>query len=284
MNQEQIIRRGIESIDHRLLIQRGIALAVLAAIVWIAIAVVNHVFKKIRDKKESLHLRFLQRLITAFILIGAVILGFSVFGGIASVWKTLLGGTAIMSAVLAFAAQDVIKDILAGWMISIYKPFEIGNRIELEDGTAGVVRDITMRHIVLKTMDTQVLVIPNSKLNAMSLRNNSYQTDTRSMQLSFFISYNSDVEKAMQVIRDAIIASEHTIPGKEVDGEMQYAPIYFMAYMDSSLQLATTVYYHPTVATEVVKSDINLRVNHALAEHGIEIPYNYINVVQRQEG
>jgi gamma-glutamylcysteine synthetase len=61
---------------------------------------------------------------------------FSLFGGLDEMWKMMLGGTAIVSAIVAIAAQDVIDDILAGMMISLYKPFEIGNRIELEDGTA----------------------------------------------------------------------------------------------------------------------------------------------------
>ena len=55
----------------------------------------------------------------SFILISGTILALSGFGGLGSVWKTFLGGTAIISAVLAFAAQDVIKDVLGGLMISI---------------------------------------------------------------------------------------------------------------------------------------------------------------------
>ena len=69
---------------------------------------------------------------------------------------------------------------------------------------------------------------------------------------------------------------------KEKEGEMEYGPVYFIAYADSSLTMATTVYYEPTVTTEVLKNDINMRVNKAFKENGIEIPYNYVNVVMRQ--
>lgn len=77
-------------------------------------------------------------------LFGGIIIAFSFWGGIGSVWQSILGGTAVVSTVLAFAAQDIIKDILAGLMISLYRPVEIGNRIELEDGTVGIVKDISM--------------------------------------------------------------------------------------------------------------------------------------------
>ena len=48
--------------------------------------------------------------------------------------------------------------------------------------------------------------------------------------------------------------------------------------------MATTVYFEPTTPTEVVKSDINSRVKRALEESGIEIPYNYVNVVMKETG
>ena len=261
---------------------KAISAAVILLVAWILTRVNHLIFKKAQMKWQSLHLRFFERIITAILLVVGIILALSVFGGIDSVWKTLLGGTAIVSAVLAFAAQDAIKDILAGLMISIYKPFEIGSRIELEDGTAGVVKDITMRHVVLATIDTQQLVIPNSRLNAMSLRNNSYRSGVRAILFRFHIGYGSDVKKAMEVIRQAVESSPYSMAGKQTERGMEYGPVYFLAYEDSSLQLATTVYYSSKVPSEVVLTDINLRVGDALKENGIEIPFNYINVVQKE--
>ena len=58
--------------------------------------------------------------------------------------------------------------------------------------------------------------------------------------------------------------------------------VHFMAFEDSSLKLSTTVYYRPSTATEVLISDVNLRVSEALEKNGIEIPYSYVNVVQRK--
>lgn len=257
-------------------------LTIIAAllIAWILMRINKRIFREIqKNNKEGLHLIFFQRVISLTILIACIIIAFSTFGGVTSVWKTLLGGTAIISAVLAFAAQDVIKDILAGLMISIYKPFEIGDRIELDNGMTGVVKDISMRHVVMLTWDTQRLVIPNSKLNSMIILNDSYHADTRSIQFEFHIGYGSDVEKAQKVIREAIMDSVYTQPGKETEDGMIYGPVYFMKYGESSLDLATTAYYSKDIPSEIVKNDINMRVNRALNENGIEIPYNYINVV-----
>ncbi len=259
-----------------------IAFILVLALTWVLTRVNHMVFKGLQKKKEGLHLLLFERITSAVILVAGTILAFSVFGGLTSVWKTLLGGTAIASAVLAFAAQDAIKDILAGLMISLYKPFEIGNRVEFEDGTVGIIKDITMRHIVVQGMDSQRVIIPNSKVNAMCVKNYSYHADHRSAPFTFHIAYGSDVEKAMAVIRQAVMDSEYTIPGKETATGPEYNPVYFTAYEDSSLRLTTTVYYEPTVATELLLTDVNLRVYKALEKNGIEIPYPYFNIVQKQ--
>ncbi|MBR3348607.1 MAG: mechanosensitive ion channel, partial [Solobacterium sp.] len=130
----------------------------LIALTWVAIKVNGVLFGQMRKKKNELKLKFFERFNVGVILIVAVITAFSIFGALGELWKTLLGGTAVITAVLAFTAQDIIKDILAGFMISIYKPFEIGNRIELENGTCGIVKDITMRHVALSLLDNTVCV------------------------------------------------------------------------------------------------------------------------------
>ena len=242
----------------------------------------RYIFKKIYKIRKALYLRFFERMLSSVILVGGAVIALSSFGGFDTIWKTMLGGTAFISAVLIFAAQDVIKDNLAGLMITVYKPFEIGNRVQLEDGTAGIIRDITMRHVVLQLQDTQVIIVPNSKLNAMSIRNFSYMEEYRSALFQFHIAYDSDVEKAMRVIAHAIMESEYSVPGKKTDHGMEYGPVYFMAFEDSSLLLTTTVYYEASSPSETVISDINLRVDHALQENGIEIPYAYLNVVQKE--
>jgi small-conductance mechanosensitive channel len=56
-----------------------------------------------------------------------------------------------------------------------------------------------------------------------------------------------------------------------------------MEYAGSYLELATTVYYTASNPTERVRSDVNTRVKKALEAAGIEIPYDYVNVVVRDE-
>ena len=236
--------------------------------------------KKLRERKNNINIRFVESTVRfALILIAVMWVVMSSpltqpFG------RIVFQGTAIIGAIVGFAAQPVIADLICGLMISTTQPFNIGDRIELEDGTAGIVKDITLRHVVLQTIDTLRVVIPNSKLNAMRVTNMSYHTTTRSIAFRFHVAYNADAEHAKAVILNAIKESPYSIPGRE--GEA-YSPVYFLQFGESSLEMATTVYYEPSNPSEVVKNDINCRVKNALEAAGIEIPYNYVNVVMRGE-
>lgn len=259
------------------LIEMLIYLVLLILIAHVLRVLNKKLFRRLRKKRgKKTHLVFLEGVINAYIVVIAVIVPLA--GD--SIKKSILGSAAVLTAVVGFAAQDIIKDMLAGLLISIYKPFDIGDRIELEDGTVGIVESITMRHVVIIRIDTLRVVIPNSKINNVSVVNYSFDYVDRSILCKFPVSYDSDLEQVKDVIKEAVMSSPYSEPGKKSrDGEMTYAPVYFLELADSALIMAVTVYYKPTTPTEVIKDDINSRVFMAMQEAGIEIPYAYTNVV-----
>lgn len=249
--------------------------AITAAIV---LAIYNKIEKKrLRDKK-NIQIRFTQNIIRTLIIVIAIIWVLVSAKATTEIGKVLFQGTAIIGAVAGLAAQPVLGDLFSGIAISFNKPFEIGDRIELDNGIKGIVLDITPRHVILRTIDTVDVIIPNSKINSSLITNMSHNTKIRSVHMRFNVAYGTDIRKAMDVVQNAVISSEFTVAGWK--GE-KYGPVYFISYADSSLVLATTVYYEPVYTTEVIMSDINTRVNDAFAEAGIEIPFNYVNVVMK---
>ena len=231
--------------------------------------------------RQNINLRFVEsigRFVLIFLAFQWVIMSSTItqpFG------RVLFQGTTLIAAVAGFAAQPVIADLICGLMLSATKPFDIGDRIELEDGKAGIVKDITLRHVTLQEIDTVIHVIPNSKLNGMRITNMSPAPGIRSIHMRFNVAYNADVDKARAIIAEAVRQSPLVVPGKPGPEGSTYGPVYFIEYAASSLVMATTVYYPPTSSTESVRNDVNSRVKRALDENGIEIPYNYINVVMK---
>ena len=254
----------------------------LIFLIWLGRKINRIAFKKLQARRPGIHLAYFEKLISLAIIIAVIIFAASLIGGAQSIWRTLLGGTAVVSAVLAFAAQDIIKDILAGMMISLNKPFEIGDRIALDDGTSGKVENITPRHVVIIGVDSVRHVIPNSKINAQRVTNYSFDHKLQSAEFFFSVGYDSDMDKVKKVIADAVEHDEYARPGV-FDGECwKYAPVYFREFQNSALKMSVLVYFSRNQATTPVIDSINTGVREALIRNGIEIPYDYINVVSME--
>ena len=242
------------------------------------------IFKRLQKKHVDLNLLTFQHLNSVIIVVGFIIIAISSFSGFESVWQTVLGGTAILSAVIAFAAQDVLKDIIAGIMLSIHKPFKVGDRITLEDGESGIVEEMTIRHVVLQTIDTTRHIIPNSKIHSSRIINLSYNRKELSAEFEFSISYDSDIQLAKRVIENAIKESKYSIPGIYDDkGNKIYSEAHFMRFDASALVIHAIVYFDKSTSQADVIDDINVRVRKALMANNIEIPYNYINVIKKSQ-
>ncbi|MBQ8451602.1 MAG: mechanosensitive ion channel [Clostridia bacterium] len=272
---------AINNLDKPWNIIAWIGCGIFLLIILILLLKLNKViFKRIQKKHDGFNLLVFQHVNSIVIVIAFIVLTISSFSGFQSVWNTMLGGTAIISAVIAFAAQDVLKDIIAGIMLSIHKPFRIGDRIALENGVSGIVEEMTIRHVVLLTIDTTRQIIPNSKINASRVVNLSYNRQELSIEFEFAVSYDSDMDLAKKVIEDAIKKSKYSIPGiYDEKGKAAYAEAHFLRFDASALIIHAIVYFNNDTPQGKVIDDINVKVREALVSHNIEIPYNYVNVI-----
>ena len=255
----------------------GLSILVAAVIVFILLKFEKKIAARMIKKFDGINARFTEKLIRfliIFIATMAVIMGNKITQSFGS---SLFQGTAVLAAIAGFAAQPILSNMFCGFMISTTKPFNIGDRIELDDGTAGIVKDITIRHVVLQGIDTLKIVIPNSEINNRRITNLSHMTRTRSIHFRYQVGLATNADDAKRIIREAVQESPHSVPR---DGE-DYSPVYFLNFTDNGLMMATTVYYEPTSPTEAVKDDINSRVKRALEANNIEIPYNYVTVVEK---
>ena len=260
------------------IIMVAITLIIYVLLGLLIFKIIKMIFRRIEKKKgESISRQFLEKALElAFLMIFVVFpLGGRTFA------KSLLGSTAVVAAVVGLAANDVIKDMFAGLEISLYKPFELGSRIMLEDGRAGIVEKLTLRHVVLRMIDTTRIIIPNNKANQSIIVNYSYSDNVpRSFDIRFGIGYTSDINRAKEIIRKAICECPVTLNEDKYDEDNPNSKsVYFLEVSDSALILGATVYYPFKYRTEVIKDEVNTSVFKALSENGIEIPYNYMNVI-----
>ncbi|WP_034444067.1 mechanosensitive ion channel family protein [Butyrivibrio sp. AE2032] len=224
---------------------------------------------------KSLTLQFIERTITFTLIVIFVVLP---LGG-EHIARSLLGSTAVVAAVVGFAAQEAVKNMFAGLQLSIYKPFDVGSRVEFEDGTTGIIESLNLRHVVVSLLDTTKAIIPNSSANSMRVISYSYGEVPRSATFKFPVSYDCDVDKAKEIIRKTICECPLTLNEDKYDESVPNSRcVYFLSLEDSALIMGATVRFPSHYKSEVVKDEINTSVFKALKANGIEIPYNKMDV------
>ena len=109
---------------------------------------------------------------------------------------------------VGLALQGTLSNFAAGAMLLIFRPFKIGDFVEV-GGSAGSVSQIGVFTTTLNTPDNVLIMIPNSQVYGQSIKNYS-GNDTRRVDMVMGISYGDDIGKAIEVIK-AIIARDDRV-------------------------------------------------------------------------
>ena len=112
----------------------------------------------------------------------------------------LLAGLGIAGFIIGFALQDTLSNFASGMMILIYRPFDVGDFVEAA-GVTGKVDRMSLVNTTFKTLDNQVLVVPNNLIWQTVITNLTAQR-TRRVDLTFGISYSDDIDKAKAILHD----------------------------------------------------------------------------------
>ena len=265
---------------------------IIQAIVTLALAgfflfLNRYIIGKLYRQNGQMHLLFVQRFVRGFVMIICVLLLIAEYWGMSRLTRLVAGSVAVFSAIVGFAAQNVLKDFFAGLMISIYRPFEIGDRLLLDNvEKACVVEELSMRHTVLKTMDGIRYIIPNSELNSRVITNTSYRQSLRGSNIRVAVSYDTDIHKAIYIVRQAVRECPFTVPNqanKANDDLGGYGDVYFMSFDDSSLALETVIWTEPETDNFLACSEVRASILDRFRKEGIEIPYSYVNIIEKNE-
>ncbi|MBT8199530.1 MAG: mechanosensitive ion channel family protein, partial [Acidimicrobiia bacterium] len=177
----------------------------------------------------------------------------------------LLGIFGLLGLALAFAFQDILENFIAGILMSIRKPFESGDQVTTV-GFSGVVEDINLRTIDLRTFAGERVFIPNAMVWKEPIVNHTLLGNRRTT-LDIGVGYDADLELATSTIVDAV---------STVDGvSSEPAPEAFAhAFGDSGIDIAIRFWHQPAISDEWrVRDGVAKAVKAALDREGIEIPF-----------
>ncbi|HHW45458.1 MAG TPA: mechanosensitive ion channel [Clostridiales bacterium] len=139
--------------------------------------------------------RFLLRSANILLL---VVLALSVVSSLGISTSGLLAALSAAAVAVGLALKDSLGNIAGGILLLITKPFLTGDFIEAGDFSGTVLR-IDMIHTILKTADNRRIIIPNGQLVNQKVINYSKE-ENRRLDLSIYISYDSDTKAAKQAV------------------------------------------------------------------------------------
>ncbi len=118
---------------------------------------------------------------------------------------------------ISLAVQGSLSNLVGGILILLLKPFNVGDYIEdAGSGKQGTVTQIKIFHTTLRTFDNQIIILPNGNLANNVITNVTKEAERR-LDISVGISYNSDIDKAKDVLRDMLKEDVAVLKDKEFD-------------------------------------------------------------------
>jgi Small-conductance mechanosensitive channel len=154
---------------------------------------------------DHIYLRYIYKILKAVIWVIGITSALAQIPVFESLIATLLASSGILALGVTLAAQESLGNLVNGFMISIFKPFEVGDRIHLINGkVTGKVEDITMRHTVLRSSTNSRIIVPNSTINKDLIENSHFQDEKSLGYIDACITYDSDLELACSIVANAV--------------------------------------------------------------------------------
>jgi len=166
-----------------------------------------HLLSKLARRIASRRLdsQLLQQVVASIVGVLVFLIGLYIalkVSGLSRLAVTVLGGTGLVGLALGFAFRDIAENYLASILISLNRPFTVGDLIELE-GSKGFVRRVTTRGTLLLTLEGNHVQIPNSTVYKAIITNYSSSPNIR-REFTVGIGYDDSVSQAQEVIQQVL--------------------------------------------------------------------------------
>lgn len=267
----------------------------IAIVIFIAILassllrlVLNQFIKKYATilRSDPTNFSFIKNSVSFIVYTTAIIIIFYQIPFLKDFGTALFAGAGIFAAIIGFASQKAFSNIISGIFILIFKPFRVGDTIEFGTELKGIVEEITLRHTVIKNYENRRVLVPNSIISD-DVITNSNTTDTLIRKhVEFGISYDSDIDKAMEIIRDEArnnpLYIDNRTREEKKNGKTDII-IRVVGLTDFSVNLKAYVWADGNDNSYTLMTDLLKSVKMRFDNEGIEIPFPYRTIVYKKD-
>ncbi len=247
-----------------------LAFAVILVVYRLWSSIILTVGKRAAAKTES---QLDDRLYPLFEKIGGVIIliagAFYIVSALGFNTTFFAAGGAILSLVIAFAAQDTLGNFFSGIFLLLDQPFQEGDDIQIETGEVCRVEHIGLRSTkLLYKANHEHFIMPNNMLANARIVNLLRPDRFYKVNIPIGVAYGSDVAKVKATLLKVV--DEHPLVLKDDDHKPW---VWFMGFGDSSLDFKVFAWVGDVYTRFQVRSDLCEAIDHAFRQENIDIPF-----------
>jgi small conductance mechanosensitive channel len=179
---------------------------------------------------------------------------------------SMLAGVGVVGLALGFAFQDIAANFMAGFMMALNRPFEVGDLVKLADHQCRVLH-VALRATEVETLDGLSILIPNKDIFQNPIIN---YTRTRQRRVDFSVgtAYADDMETVRRVVAKAV----ENVPDRDKSREVG---VFFEGFGDSSINFLVHIWLDESSEMAFLKarSEAMIAIKRAFDENGITIPF-----------
>jgi len=180
-------------------------------------------------------------------------------------WSQVQWLVAALGVGLGFGLQEIFANLVSGIILLFERPIRVGDTVTIGDVTGKVSR-IQMRATTIMDWDQKELVVPNKTFITGELVNWTLSDAITRVVIPVGIAYGSDVEKAHQVMMETVQSTPLVLKDPE-------PCVLFMEFGDSALNFSVRVFVSETGHRLPIIHDLHVRLEKALRENDIKIPF-----------
>lgn len=183
----------------------------------------------------------------------------------------VLGGA--VGVGIGFGLQQIAANFVSGLIILFDRSIKVGDHIELEGDIFGILRDIKLRYAVVETYEGKEVLIPNETFITNIFTNWSGKDDKQRCDFTFSVSYDTDLHRLFDVVREVVAQHPQVISG-ENDPIEEHPDAEIDDFGDSGIVILVEFWMHGVDdGKNRVEADLKLMLWDALKEHGFTIPF-----------
>lgn len=238
---------------------------VILSIAFVVSEILRRIFRRIvKDYSDKINadptnFSFINNSISFLIYSGAVIFIFLKIPFLRQIGTALFAGAGVFAAIIGFASQKAFSNIISGIFILTFKPFRVGDVVEISNGKSGKVEEITLRHTMIRNFENKRIIIPNSAISDDTIINSDLVDERIRKYIEFNISYEANVDRAMDIVAEEVIKHPLFIDGRNHDELLHKAPLVQMrvvALTDFSVRIRAFVWAHNSDDAFILYCDI----------------------------